>query len=418
MSYEILTPETLVDYLKSIEAMQTLFTSFDKLEVIEVGDGNLNYVYLITNRDNLAETVALKQAVPYLRVVGDSWPLTRERMRFEIQALEIHKSLCPDFAPEVYYSSVEMSVVIMQNLSNQKILRGQIIEGKVFPHLADHMSSFLANTLYYTSDWYLSSTEKKLAVANFINPGLCNLTEEFVFTNPFEKHETNNYNPELSEEDIDSIQKDGTLKIAVAEMKYKFMNHAEALLHGDLHIGSVMTNEKETTVIDPEFAFYGPMGFDIGAFIGNLFMSYFSHDYRQKLLGREPLAYRTWLLDTIASTWNQFESKFDQLWEKHQNDKDTLYFDYPEGKADARRQRRIFLKQVFSDTLGFAACKMMRRIFGLAKVADIADIEDLKERARIERMTLELGKTLITQRNQFNSIEEVIDRAKSISPLL
>ena len=254
-------------------------------------------------------------------------------------------------------------------------------------------------------------------MANFINAELCNLTEEFVFTNPFEKHETNNYNEALSEEDIDFVQKDGSLKIAVAEMKYKFMNHTEALLHGDLHIGSIMTNENETTVIDPEFAFYGPMGFDIGAFIGNLFMSYFSHEYRQKLLGREPLEYRSWILDTIASTWNQFESKFDQLWEKHQHDKDPLYFDYAEGKADARRQRQSFLKHVFSDTLGFAACKMMRRIVGLAKVGDIADIEDLKERAHIERMTLELGKALVIQRDQFKSIEEVIDRAKTISPL-
>ena len=61
---------------------------------------------------------------------------------------------------------------------------------------------------------------------------------------------------------------------------------------------------------------------------------------------------------------------------------------------------------------------MMRRIFGLAKVADIADIEDLEERARIERMTLQLGKILVTQRDQFRSIEEVIERAKSLSPLV
>ena len=50
-------------------------------------------------------------------------------------------------------------------------------------------------------------------------------------------------------------------------------------------------------------------------------------------------------------------------------------------------------------------------------IADIADIEDLKERARIERMTLELGKALATQRDQYTSIEEVIELAKTISPL-
>ncbi|MCZ6671655.1 MAG: S-methyl-5-thioribose kinase, partial [Verrucomicrobia bacterium] len=181
--------------------------------------------------------------------------------------------------------------------------------------------------------------------------------------------------------------------------------------------GSLMTNEEETYVIDPEFAFYGPMGFDIGAFIGNLLMSYFSHEYRQPLLGNEPLEYRTWILDTIASTWNQFECKFDALWKTHQHEKDPLYFDYPAGKEHADNQRRKFIQHIFSDTLGFAACKMMRRIFGLAKVADIAGIEDLKERARIERMTLQLGKLLVTKRDQFSTIEEVVDRAKAISPL-
>ena len=418
MAYEILTTETVVDYLKSIEAMRTLFSGFGNLEVVEVGDGNLNYVYLITNRDQPQETIALKQAVPFLRVVGESFPLTRERMRFEIQALEKHKSLCPELVPDIYHSSVEMSVVIMQNLAQTGILRGQIIEGKVFPKLADHMSTFLANTLFYTSDWFLPSADKKAAVANSINPELCNLTEDYVFTNPFELNETNVYNSELTHEDLKFIHEDGHLKVAVAEMKYKFMNNAEALLHGDLHIGSIMANENNTYVIDPEFAFYGPMGFDIGAFIGNLFMSYFSHEYRQKLLGNDPLEYRAWILDTIGSTWNQFESKFDTEWEKHQNEKDPLYFHYPAGKEHAEKQRRQFIAHVFSDSLGFAACKMMRRIFGLAKVADIADIEDLKERARIERMTLQLGKQLVTQRDEFSSIEAVIEEAKKLSPLI
>jgi len=42
------------------------------------------------------------------------------------------------------------------------------------------------------------------------------------------------------------------------------MTHAEALVHGDLHTGSVMASQDETKVVDPEFGFFGPMGFDIG----------------------------------------------------------------------------------------------------------------------------------------------------------
>ncbi len=417
MAYEILTTASIPEYLRSLDSMQSVFSNFDSLEIKEVGDGNLNFVYLISNREKPDETVALKQAVPYLRVVGESYPLSRERMRFEIQALVKQKELCPQLVPTIYHSSVEMSVVIMQNLKEHQILRSQIIEGRTFPYLADHMSTFLAQTLFHTSDWYLNSADKKEAVATFINKDLCKLTEDFVFTYAFEKHETNNYNEALTEEDINFIQQDGELKVALAEMKYKFMNNAEAMLHGDLHIGSIMANEEETYVIDPEFAFYGPMGFDLGAFIGNLFMSYFSHQHRQQLLGNEPRPYRTWILNTISNTWNQFAEKFDALWERQQQKDDPLYYDYPNGPTHADQQRARFLQQVLSDALGFAACKMLRRIFGLAKVADIADIKDLEERARIERMTLRLGKTLATQRDQFNSIEEVVELAKTISPL-
>lgn len=45
------------------------------LTATEVGDGNLNQVFIVANA--AGERVVLKQALPYLRVAGESWPLTR-----------------------------------------------------------------------------------------------------------------------------------------------------------------------------------------------------------------------------------------------------------------------------------------------------------------------------------------------------
>ena len=56
-------------------------------------------------------------------------------------------------------------------------------------------------------------------------------------------------------------------------MKLKFLTDAQALIHGDLHTGSIMVTDSDTRAIDPEFAFFGPMGFDIGALIGNLLIA-------------------------------------------------------------------------------------------------------------------------------------------------
>lgn len=58
----------------------------------------------------------------------------------------------------------------------------------------------------------------------------------------------------------------------------RFCERAQALIHGDLHTGSVMVTTDSTQVIDPEFAFYGPMGFDIGAYLGNLILAFFAQD--------------------------------------------------------------------------------------------------------------------------------------------
>lgn len=58
----------------------------------------------------------------------------------------------------------------------------------------------------------------------------------------------------------------------------RFSERAQALIHADLHTSSVMVTPQSTYVIDPEFGFYGPMGFDVGALIGNLILAYYAQD--------------------------------------------------------------------------------------------------------------------------------------------
>ena len=77
MEYRQLSPETVPGFLKDIPSVQHIFSDLDDLEVEEVGDGNLNFVYKVRQRKNPKQTVVIKQAVPFLRIVGESWPLSR-----------------------------------------------------------------------------------------------------------------------------------------------------------------------------------------------------------------------------------------------------------------------------------------------------------------------------------------------------
>ena len=45
-------------------------------------------------------------------------------------------------------------------------------------------------------------------------------------------------------------------------------------MHGDLHTGSIMTNGSDAKVIDHEFVFYGPAGFDLGLLMAGYLFSY------------------------------------------------------------------------------------------------------------------------------------------------
>ena len=412
MKYYQLKQTNLVNYLQSLPEAQQRFSSFDNLEVQEINDGNMNYAFVVTNTLDSNQSVFVKQAPPYIKVLGEDWPLTRQRMTAEINALNYQSSVCPEMVPEVYYQSETLSVLIMQNLNNHAILRTELIKRQYLPRLAEDLSTFLAETLFYSSDFALSSTDKKAMVNKSANQDMCKITEDFVFTYPFEHHEMNDYNPALSQAVIDSIQKNPNVRAQIAQMKYVFMNKPEALLHADLHTSSVMVNVQQTFVIDPEFSFAGPMGFDIGALIANLYLNYFSHAYKSST---ESVNYSQWLLQTIDDLWNKFEGKFLSLWSAHEQSAQSTFMGKDLTGDSHQTFRQLFLQQVLSDTLGFAACKMIRRILGVAKVADFMQFEDQKLRAKLETQALKMATTMLVNRQSYTKIADVNKLAEHVS---
>ena len=59
--------------------------------------------------------------------------------------------------------------------------------------------------------------------------------------------------------------------------------------------------------------------------------------------------------------------------------------------------------------LGYAACKMIRRILGFAHVIDFERIPDADVRSHCEAGALAMARLLLTHPGQFHSIDDVID---------
>ncbi len=406
MAYKALDIDTVCDYLSGIEEIRAYFGT-EAIEASEIGDGNLNFVYLVRSVADPDRALIAKQAVPYLRIAGEGFPLSRERMTYEIRALRTFGQIAPAYVPEIYYSSEEMSLLVMQYLGAHQILRTGLLEGRQYPHFAEHISSYLAETLFHTSSLYLQSEQKRALMDQFNgNTELCKLTEDFVFTFPYMEHETNDAaqiesNPALAAR----IFADMPFKERVLELKYKFMTQADALLHGDLHTGSIMANAEETYVIDPEFAFVGPFGFDIGALLANLIQNYIHHDI---VTGDK--THKAWLLETIRDTLLLFEQKFLALWD--QTDSSALMIPGLLDTESRRAYQQRFMLGILHDTVGFAGCKMARRIFGIAGVADIRGIEDQAQRSAAQERVYEIARDFVMAYDSIDSVDEILKRIK------
>jgi 5-methylthioribose kinase len=406
MEYKELDINSIVSYLESVDEVMNYFGG-DKLNVKEIGDGNLNYVYLVNSKQDSKKALIIKQAVPYLRIVGEEFALSRERMTYEIRALSKFKEIVPSFIPNIYHASEDMSIVVMQYLDSHIILRDGLIKKQKYPNFSEHISTYLAHTLFKTSSLFLNSTQKRQLIDEFnSNTELCKLTEDFVFTSAFMEDETNDNLNAQDNPHAKKLFEDMEFKEKVLGLKYKFMTNSDALIHGDLHTGSVMLNEDETYVIDPEFAFVGPFGFDIGALLANLVNNYIHHTIVTK-----DENFKEYLLQIIDEVLEKFDDKFFELFEQQKDS--ALFRDGFVDDETARVFKSKFLRDILRDSVGFAGCKMARRVFGVAGVAEIRGIEDKILREKAEVMALKIAREFVMKYESINSVNDVTRIIKS-----
>lgn len=395
--YHPLTPHEAIELAKTLPGP---FTADANLECREIGDGNLNLVFHITDQ-NSDKSIIIKQALPYAKVVGESWPLSLVRARIEREILQEEYRLCPGMVPEVYHYDDDLALTVMEDLSDHVIMRKGLIDGASYPLFAEHIGEFMARTLFFTSDLGMNQQQKKEQQGRFVNPDQCKITEDLIFDEPYRIAQNNNYDPAI-EDEAEALRTDEELHLEIALLREKFLTHGQALLHGDLHTGSIFVTPESTKVIDPEFAFYGPMGFDVGAVLANLLLHYVSLSGRiQEPSAREQREAE--ILNMVREVWTEFDTRFRALWAS----------DLVDPMAKTPGYQQLYVQQLFRDAVGFTGAKMVRRIVGLAHVADIDTIADASEREYAQRKALAVGKALIKNNRRINTIGEVLDLVSS-----
>lgn len=408
-TYRILDPKGLLELLKSLKEISGLLGGRQEdWQVREVGDGNLNLVFIVEGPNG---SVCIKQALPYVRAAGPSWPLSLERAFFESSYYAAVAPHVGALIPKIYHYDPGLYCTVMERLSPHIILRHGLIAGRRYDNIARDIGEYIARACFFTSDFAGSFEHKMDGMALFAaNKSLIRITVDLVFTDPYFASARNRHTSPQLDAIVADLRRDGPLRVAAARFGHKFLNETQALIHGDLHSGSVMVTDHDTRVIDPEFAFYGPIGFDLGAFFGNLLLSWYSQS-GHSTASDDRVAYQQWILHQATLFWDTFRRSFLALW--NENAKGDAFpaamFSAPQDAAMLRSARNAFLDSLFADMLGFGACKMIRRILGFAHVMDFECIQSSEVRADCEAGALSMAHMLLTNPRQFRSVNDVID---------
>lgn len=346
----------------------------------------MNRVFLARSADG-TRSLAVKQALPWVRVAGPSWPMSPERADAEARAYEQVAKVAPDKIPAIHGYDPENYALVMEDMSDLEVLRTLLNEGASYgPHTSARIGEFVAQLTFATSDFGMKSADRKALLAASVSPELCKITEDVVLSEPYIEHEHNHWHEDLTDLATE-FRADATLRTEVADLRHTFMTSAQALLHGDLHTGSVMVGEREgapvVRVFDPEFSFVGPIGYDLGLYWANVLVS----EERARALGS--LSDHA---DQLALSWTAFETEFRRLWPTRVD----TFFD------DAYLDR--FLRRIWTESVGYAGTEIIRRIIGFAHLTDLTTLPDP---VPASRRALLLGRELIVRRGELSSPSDI-----------
>jgi 5-methylthioribose kinase len=380
-----LTGPEVAGYLADRPALRELIDPAT-VTVSEVGDGNLNQVFVCA--DAAGRRLVLKQALPYVRLVGPSWPMTEQRAAREAAALRVHGELS-DAVCRLLAFDAPRFVLALEDLSDHEVMRTRLNAGGSHAGVVEVLADYVADVAFGTSFLALDEQEFRRRAAAAVNPELCAITEDLVLTEPYLGAERNSVRASVAGA-VQRLQDDAAWVDAALALKHRFVTAQEALVHGDLHTGSVFVRgtagdpDFSVKVFDVEFACYGPVGFDLGLLWANLLFA----GVRAAVLG-EPERARS-LVEEVPRSWERFCGRLIAHW--------------PQRRSPAKYPDSFlawWLRRIRSDALGFAGCEAARRTIGLAKVSDLESLDDPGYASAAGTM-LQLSRLLLVERDSLD----------------
>ena len=381
MNYKLLDKESAIEYAKS----KNLFQSDEKITCQEIGDGNINYVFRLKGEN---KSYIFKQADELLR--SSQRPLSQNRMDIEAFMLNYYNKSTAKFSPKLYFYDRELKLIVMEDLFDYKNLRHEYMKGNFYQGTTKKLGEFCVKSLLPTTIFHMDLNKRRKLQSMICNEEMCNITEDLVLTEPFIDYKKRNVITEGLENYVkENIYNDRNLKLRAAMLKEKFVNDKQALIHGDLHTGSIFVKEGSVKIIDPEFAVFAPVGYDLGNVLANLFFA---------------LIYNELVSKSVESV-NEIKKQIEIFIKSLQYN----FFNYFKKRKvlEPSFKNQDFIKNTIqsymTDMYSFCGTEILRRTIGDSKVLELTTIEDLNKRQIVDKILINFSKNLINSPESFMS---------------
>jgi 5-methylthioribose kinase len=350
----LLTCETVGPYAAALD----LVSSAAAPVAVEIEGGNLNYAFRVTLSSTTS--VFVKQAPGFIKCLGPEYTLASARIAVEVDALRCFATYAgAEFVPAVLHFDEDRAVAVLEDLRDRVLLSEALAESTAAVAEAHGAAlGVFAARLHEKSAAGLDELKER-----FANEEMVGITRAYVLTKPLDASDDTNRHSSALQERVVALRADAAIAAAFERTRALFDGKPEALLHGDLHAGSVMVRRDGAggvKAIDAEFAFVGPRGVDVGMALAGYCFAWAA----ALATDRAELAQR--LVAALAALWTAYAT---------------------EGAGAPA--------SVWADSTAFAGCELIRRLIGAAHSPAIDAIADEATRGRAELLALDLGEALL-----------------------
>ncbi|SCL17435.1 phosphotransferase [Micromonospora inyonensis] len=344
---EVLDPEGVARYVAARSHLARVVGTV--IEVETFGEGKINAVFGVRGDRG---SLVLKQALPWIRVLPN-WALTVHRVEREAWFLESWADFNAAHVPKSYGYDDGAHTLAMEELTGYELWRTALHEGRVSAAAATGAGTMVARSAFHTSPFGRDAEAHARDVARSANPAMDQMMQDVVFDIPFTVDARNSTDPQLTRW-REKVRADEAVLTRVAELRWCYGTRREALLHGDLHTGSVMVAGDQVRVIDGEFARYGPVAWDLGELWAHLVLARRSLDVRRP--GESAP-------DLVSATWAGFT--------------DELRAHWPERRAASLTDGWLeaWLEETRTLAVRFAGLELLRRMIGVGACEQLTMLE-------------------------------------------